>query len=82
MGEMITVKILRQLIKEWTLPDNMRISWNINDSEEVTNAKNKFREYLDDGWIAFSDEPRGRRQIFNFDLRLNKIVLVPPLGGG
>ena len=35
-----------------------------------------------DGWMAFSEEPRGRRQIFTFNPQLERIVLMPPLGGG
>jgi len=82
MGEMTTLRVMRQLLKEWTLPDEMRVSWNINNSGEVAYAEKRFLEYLADGWMAFSDEPRGRCQIFKFDPRLKRIVLVPPLGGG
>jgi len=82
MGKMMTVKIMRHLLKEWTLPDEMDVSWNVDNSQEVTYAENKFREYLADGWMAFSDEPKGRKQIFNFNPRIERIILMPPLGGG
>jgi len=82
MGEMITLKIMRQLTKEWTLPDEMRVSWDVNNSQGVAYAEKKFLQYLADGWIAFSDNPKGRRQIFKFDPKLERIVLMPPLGGG
>ncbi len=82
MGEMTTLRIMRQLLKEWTLPDEMRISWNADNEQETAHAEKKFNQYLSDGWMAFSDEPRGRIQIFKFDPMLNRIVLIPPLGGG
>lgn len=82
MGEMTTLKIMRQLVKEWMLPDEMTVSWDVDNSEEVAYAQKKFLQYLADGWIAFSDEPTGRKQIFKFNPELKRIVLLPPLGGG
>ena len=82
MGQMKTLKIMRQLDKEWTLPDDMEISWNSDNLEEVEIAQKKFLQYLNDGWIAFSDEPEGRKQIFEFNPEFKRIVLMPPLGGG
>ena len=79
---MTTLKIMRQLVKEWMLPDEMTVSWDVDNSEEVAYAQKKFLQYLADGWIAFSDEPTGRRQIFKFNPELKRIVLLPPLGGG
>lgn len=82
MGKMRTLKVMRQLLKEWTLPDEMTVQWHIDNSEEVTYAEKKFLQYLADGWMAFSDEPTGMRRIFKFDPKLEKIGLIPPLGGG
>ena len=79
---MITVNIMRQLLKEWTLQDEAEVTWDVNNNQEVTYAENKFREYLADGWIAFSEGYEGRIQIFDFDPNLEMIVLMPPLGGG
>ena len=72
---------MRQLLKEWTLPDKMEVTWDVNNSQEVTYAEKKFHEYLADGWIAFSDDNEGRIQIFNFNPELERIILMPPLGG-
>jgi hypothetical protein len=82
MGRMMTVQIMRQLTREWTLPDEMKISWNADNQQEVADAERRFLEYLTDGWIAFNDAPQGRIQIFRFDPKLDLIVLMPPLGGG
>jgi hypothetical protein len=82
MGEMRTFKIMRQLLKEWNLSDKMTVSWDINNSQEIAHAEKKFIQYLSDGWMAFCDESRGRRQIFKFNPKCNRIVLIPPLGGG
>lgn len=82
MGVMRTLKIMRQLLKEWTLPDEMTVSWDVDNGEEVAIAEKKFQRYLAEGWLAYSDEPTGKRQIFKFDPNLERIVLLPPLGGG
>jgi hypothetical protein len=82
MGVMKTVKIMRQLLDDWTLPEEMTVTWDIENRREVAHAEEKFREYLADGWMAFSEESRGRLQIFKFDPKLERIVLMPPLGGG
>ena len=74
---------MRQTLKEWTLPDEVAVSWDVGNSQEVMYARRKFCEYISDGWIAFSDDQKkGRIQIFNFDPILERIVLMPPLGGG
>lgn len=82
MGTMTTLRILRQLVKEWTLPDEMTIVWDPDNPHEVAIAAKTFHQYLGDGWIAYSDEPSGKRQIFKFNPNLQHIVLIPPLGGG
>jgi len=82
MGEMATIRVMRHLLKEWTLPDEMKVIWDANKSEETSYAKNIFQKYLDDGWMAFVEEPTGRKQIFEFNAKLKKIILIPPLGGG
>ena len=82
MGKMLTVNIMRQLLKEWTLPEDMEVTWDVSDKQEVTYAEKMFREYLADGWIAYGDDHKGRIQIFSFDPKLEMIVLMPPLGGG
>ena len=51
---MMTLNIMRQTFKEWTLPDEAEVTWDINNNQEVTYAEKKFREYLADGWIAYS----------------------------
>ena len=82
MGEMKTLKIMSALLEEWILPDEMTTTWDVDNSQEVAHAEETFRQYLADGWMAFSDDPWGRRQIFQFNPKLERIVLVPPLGGG
>jgi hypothetical protein len=82
MGKMMTVKTMMQLMEEWTLPNELNVSWKAENSQEVTYAEKKFKEYLADGWMAFSDNPDGRKQIFNFNPQTERIILIPPLGGG
>ena len=45
-------------------------------------AREAFTEYLEKGYIPFSDTSKGRRQIFKFDPKLEKIVLAPLVEGG
>ena len=55
----------------------------MEDQEEVSLAKKRFMEYLKAGWLAFAVTPENRRvQIFEFDPRLEKIVLIPFAEGG
>lgn len=82
MGQMETIRILTPLTKEWNLPDNLKISWDRNNVQQVSDAERVFKQYLDEGWMAFNEEAQGRKQIFKFDSRLHKIILSPPLGGG
>jgi len=83
MGKMMTVDIMRQLLKEWTMPDQAEITWDVNNKKEVAYAEKKFRDYMADGWLAYSDSSKeGRIQITKFDPKIEMIVLLPPLGGG
>ena len=82
MGEMFTLKIMRQLTKEWVQPDEMKVSWCVDNIHEVAYAEQKFNQYITDGWIAFSDTSKRRKQIFEFNPKLERIILMPPLGGG
>lgn len=83
MGKMKAVDTMRQLLKEEALPDQLEITWDVNNKQQVTYAEKKFHDYLADGWLAFSEGPReGRKVISNFDPKLEMIILIPPLGGG
>jgi uncharacterized membrane protein len=79
---MVAIKVLTSLMKDWNLPGNLKIAWDRNDAQQVSKAEEVFKEYLKEGWLAFSEESDRRRQIFRFDAELNKIILMPPLGGG
>jgi hypothetical protein len=60
----------------------MTMSWRVGNAAEVAAAAATFTRYLNDGWLAYSEDPTGRRQIFAFNPHLERIVLLPPLGGG
>ena len=82
MGEIVAVRILTSLMEEHTLPDNIRVTWRRGNQKEMDQAEEVFASYLADGWLAFIDEPKARQQIFEFNPRYERIVLMPPLGGG
>lgn len=78
----MTWNVMRQTMKEWTMPDDMRVEWDIKSSEQVAYAQNKFNQYLSDGWLAYRIESGKRIQIFKFDPKFERIILLPPIGGG
>ena len=82
MGEMVAVRILTSLMEEQTLPANIRVIWRIGNPKEIDRAEELFDLYLADGWLAFAEDPTARQQIFEFNPRYERIVLMPPLGGG
>ena len=82
MGEMISIKVLTALMKDYELPEGAKITWDKSDAAQVSHAEEVFRKYLREGWMAFSESGKERRQIFRFDPSLARIILVPPLGGG
>jgi hypothetical protein len=69
------------------VPQNERrpitLTWKMEDSREVISAKERFTEYVKAGWLAFALTSENRRvQIFEFDPRLERIVLIPFAEGG
>ena len=69
-------------MRDHDLKEGKRLNWNENNSEEISRAEEMFESYLRDGWLAFSESKKGREQIFTFDYKLARIILMPPLGGG
>ena len=53
---MMTLNIMRQTFQEYTLPDEMEISRDVSNNQEVIYAEKKFHEYLADGWLAYSED--------------------------
>lgn len=82
MGEMVSIKVLTALTRDYMLPEGAKVTWDEVDAEQVAQAEGMFNQYLKDGWMAFSEGGKGRVQIFRFDSSLAEIVLIPPLGGG
>jgi len=81
-GELRTILELSTM-DEPALPENIKISWNEVNKEEVKKAEDLFKRYINEGWIAFRVTPDNKRvQIFTFNPSIEKIILVPPLGGG
>jgi len=79
---MISIKVLTALMKDYELPEGAKVTWDEADMGEVSQAERIFQKYLKEGWMAFSESGRERKQIFSFDPSLVRIILVPPLGGG
>jgi len=61
----------------------IRISWNKEKPEEVALAKQKFEEYLRQGWFAFKFSSDNKKTlVLAFDPALEKILLIPASEGG
>lgn len=59
------------------------LTWKMEDSAGMNIAKERFREYLKAGWLAFAVTREDRRvQIFEFDPKVEKIILIPFAEGG
>jgi len=82
LGEMISIRVLTGLMRDYELPEGAKVTWDEADPEQVSQAEGIFQKYLQEGWMAFSESGKERRQIFKFDPSLARIILVPPLGGG
>jgi hypothetical protein len=79
---MLSIRVLTALTRDHELPEGVKVRWEEGDREQTLKAEAVFNKYLRDGWMAFSETGKGRRQIFAFDPSLPRIILVPPLGGG
>jgi hypothetical protein len=82
MGEMVAVRISTALMRSHELPDGLKVTWIESDTEQVSHAERTFYSYIKEGWIAFKVDENEKKQILIFDPKLNRIVLIPPLGGG
>ena len=82
MGEIVTVTISTGMFRAHELPEGSRFSWSESDAEQVSYAEKFFNRYIKEGWLAYSEVEKEKRQIIHFDPKLNKIVLLPPIGGG
>jgi len=82
VGELIAIKVLTTLTKDYELPEDTKVTWDEVDAEQISRAEKIFQKYLQEGWMAFSEDGRGRKQIFKFDPSSARIILMPPLGGG
>lgn len=59
--------------------------WNPDNPKEVDQMRKTFEHNVDDkGFKAFRLDEKGRRgeQIYKFDPKAARIVLVPPMAGG
>ncbi len=82
MGELVAIKVLTTLTKDYGLPEGIKITWSKSNAKQISRAEKMFQKYLHEGWMAFSEDDEVRKQIFKFDSGSSRIMLIPPLGGG
>ena len=61
-----------------------KIFWDRRNADEVDNARKSFTDLRKKGFAAFAmdrDDKKGK-QINEFDLNAERILMVPPLQGG
>jgi len=53
-----------------------RLIWNMADPDQVKEASNLFKQYIDKGWRAYTvdDKGKSRRRILSFDLEKQEIL--------
>lgn len=61
---------------------DFRVIWRNDKVEEILFAEKTFKEYINKGWIAIGEVAGKKKQIFNFDPHLDKILLAPLMVGG
>jgi hypothetical protein len=59
-----------------------RVIWRTHNEKEIRFAENTFREYINKGWVAIGEVAGKKKQIFNFDPKLDQILLAPLVVGG
>lgn len=57
------------------------ISWIVKDPLDVEKARNFFKRYTEQGWLAVKDNGKMIR-ILNFEPRIGKIFFIPLSEGG
>jgi hydroxymethylpyrimidine pyrophosphatase-like HAD family hydrolase len=57
-----------------------RLTWNKDNGLEAMDAKKKFEEWMKKGYKAFSIDNNGKKkkEIFEFDVEAEEILMVPP----
>lgn len=63
---------------------DLHVSWNVDNEEEVSTAKEMFSKKIKEGWSAFREKLSGTKgdRIKEFDPDAQRIILVPPITGG
>lgn len=58
------------------------VVWRSDSPDEVKKAAETFRNYVFEGWLAFSVAEGKKTQIFTFEKDLEQIVIAPIMFGG
>lgn len=92
MAVMGSEGMLRTALKD--VPDGMipggikggdtKLIWNKDNRDEIDNARRTFDDLRKKGFSAFAVKKDGEKgeQIFSFDERAEKLIMVPQMRGG
>ncbi len=71
-------------LRIWGLDNDMRLTWNADNADEVAIAKRAFDEKRKEGFLATKTTRRGAEgdRIYAFDAQAEVIFLIPSVEGG
>ena len=82
VGELIIIGKTATVMVGDRVQGEFRVIWRTDNKKEVRYAEKTFIEYVNKGWIAIGDVAGKKKQIFNFDPKLDTILLAPLVVGG
>ncbi len=82
MGELLIVGRKPMVVAGEAIEAELRLTWHIENMEEVTFAEKTFKDYASKGWLAVGEKSGKMTQIFNFDPSFERIILGPMAVGG
>lgn len=82
MGELRVIGKSSMVMFGEAVEGDLRLTWRMDNADEVALAEKTFKEYINRGWLALAETSGKKTQIFTFNPNLDKIVLAPLLMGG
>lgn len=82
MGELIIIGKSSTVMIGDSVKDSFRVIWSRNNAKDIAIAEKTFKEYIRKGWLAIGEVSGKKKQIFDFNPDLEKIVLSPFMIGG
>jgi hypothetical protein len=61
-----------------------KVIWNVGNPDEVAAAKEMFKSLRKKGYLAYTVKDDGKKgtAITEFDMEIEKLIMIPPIVGG